>query len=73
MGAFPFWVFVGIDLICNYFKLYNTILEKDLFNIANQININVEKEAMKSALKAQEKMQANKRQQAETGFGVTGP
>ena len=46
---------------------------KDLFNIANQININVEKEAMKSALKAQEKMQANKRQQAETGFGVTGP
>lgn len=46
---------------------------KDLFNIANQININVEKEAIKSALKAQEKMQANKRQQAETGFGVTGP
>ena len=24
MGAFPFWVFVGIDLIFNYFKLYNT-------------------------------------------------
>ncbi len=34
MGAFPFWVFVGVDLIFNYFKLYNTRLEKDLFNIA---------------------------------------
>ena len=34
MGAFPFWVFVGIDMICNYFKMYNTKLEKDLFNIA---------------------------------------
>jgi len=28
---------------------------------------------MQSAMKAQEKMQARKRQQAETGFGVTGP
>jgi len=28
---------------------------------------------MQSALKAQEKMQGRKRQQAETGFGVTGP
>jgi len=46
---------------------------KDLFNIANQININVEKEAMQSTLKAQEKMQLRKRQQAETGFGITGP
>lgn len=34
MGAFPFWVFVGIDLVFNYFKLYNTQLEKDLFNLA---------------------------------------
>lgn len=33
MGAFPFWVFVGIDLIFNYFKLYNTSLEHDLFKI----------------------------------------
>ena len=33
MGAFPFWVFVGIDLIFNYFKLYNTSLEYDLFKI----------------------------------------
>jgi NTP pyrophosphatase (non-canonical NTP hydrolase) len=46
---------------------------KDLFNIANQINIDVEKEAMQSALKAQEKTQGRKKQQAETGFGVTGP
>lgn len=36
MGAFPFWVFVGIDLIFNYFKLYNTILEKGLFYIAKE-------------------------------------
>jgi hypothetical protein len=34
MGAFPFWVFVGIDLIFNYFKLYNTSLEHDLFKIS---------------------------------------
>lgn len=34
MGAFPFWVFVGIDLIFNYFKLYNTSLEYDLFKIS---------------------------------------
>ena len=33
MGAFPFWVFVGIDLIFYYFKLYNTSLEHDLFKI----------------------------------------
>ena len=34
MGALPFWVFVGIDLIFNYCKLYNTSLEHDLFKIS---------------------------------------
>jgi len=36
MGAFPFWVFVGIDLVFNYFKLYDTRLEKDLFNMTKE-------------------------------------
>ena len=39
MGAFPFWVFVGIDLIFNYFKLYNTSLEHDLFKISLEKNV----------------------------------
>ena len=31
MGAFPFWVFVGIDLIYSFFNLYNSSAENDLF------------------------------------------
>lgn len=38
MGAFPFWVFVGIDIIFSYFKLYNTSIEHDLFNKPFEIN-----------------------------------
>ena len=74
-GAGQFEIRRRVDISPVYDNNNNPMIyyAKDLFNIANQININVEKEAMKSALKAQEKMQANKRQQAETGFGVTGP
>ena len=31
MGAFPFWLFVGIDLIYDYFKLYNSQSEEIIF------------------------------------------
>jgi len=31
MGAFPFWLFVGIDLIYDYFKLYNNQSEEIIF------------------------------------------
>ena len=31
MGALPFWVFVGIDLIYSFFNLYNTKSETDLY------------------------------------------
>ena len=31
MGAFPFWVFVGIDLIFDFFKLYGTQTEDAIF------------------------------------------
>ena len=74
-GAGQFEIRRRVDIAPVYDKNNNPMIfyAKDLFNIANQININVEEEAMKSALKAQEKMQGRKRQQAETGFGVTGP
>jgi len=38
MGAFPFWVFVGIDLIFSYFKLYNSSVEYSLFNKPLELN-----------------------------------
>lgn len=38
MGAFPFWVFVGIDLIFSYFKLYNSSAEYSLFNNPLELN-----------------------------------
>lgn len=38
MAAFPFWVFVGIDLIFSYFKLYNTTTEYNLFNKPFELN-----------------------------------
>jgi len=38
MGAFPFWVFVGIDLIFSYFKLYNSSVEYSLFNNPLELN-----------------------------------
>jgi hypothetical protein len=74
-GAGQFEIRRRVDIAPVYDKNNNPMIfyAKDLFNIANQINIDVEKEAMQSALKAQEKMQGRKRQQAETGFGVTGP
>jgi len=74
-GAGQFEIRRRVDITPVYDKNNNPMIfyAKDLFNIANQININVEKEAMQSAMKAQEKIQARKRQQAETGFGVTGP
>ena len=74
-GAGQFEIRRRVDIAPVYDKNNNPMIfyAKDLFNIANQININVEEEAMKSALKAQEKMQGRERQQAETGFGVTGP
>ena len=74
-GAGQFEIRRRVDITPVYDKNNNPMIfyAKDLFNIANQINIDVEKEAMQSAMKAQEKMQARKRQQAETGFGVTGP
>jgi len=74
-GAGQFEIRRRVDIAPVYDKNNNPMIfyAKDLFNIANQINIDVEKEAMQSAMKAQEKMQARKRQQAETGFGVTGP
>jgi hypothetical protein len=31
MGAFPFWLFVGIDLMYDYFKLYNSQSEELIF------------------------------------------
>jgi hypothetical protein len=74
-GAGQFEIRRRVDITPVYDKNNNPMIfyAKDLFNIANQINIDVEKEAMQSALKAQEKMQGRKKQQAETGFGVTGP
>jgi hypothetical protein len=74
-GAGQFEIRRKVDIAPVYDKNNNPMIfyAKDLFNIANQINIDVEKEAMKSALKAQEKTQGRKKQQAETGFGVTGP
>jgi hypothetical protein len=74
-GAGQFEIRRRVDIAPVYDKNNNPMIfyAKDLFNIANQININVEKEAMQSALKSQEKIQSRKRQQAETGFGVTGP
>lgn len=74
-GAGQFEIRRRVDIAPVYDKNNNPMIfyAKDLFNIANQINIDVEKEAMQSALKAQEKMQGRKKQQAETGFGVTGP
>jgi len=32
MGAFPFWVFVGLDLIFDNFKLYGSEIEVAIFN-----------------------------------------
>lgn len=74
-GAGQFEIRRKVDIAPVYDNNNNPMIyyAKDLFNIANQININVEKEAMQSAMKQQERMQANKRQLAETGFGVTGP
>jgi hypothetical protein len=74
-GAGQFEIRRRVDIAPVYDKNNNPMIfyAKDLFNIANQINIDVEKEAMQSALKAQEKTQGRKKQQAETGFGVTGP
>jgi hypothetical protein len=74
-GAGQFEIRRRVDIAPVYDKNNNPMIfyAKDLFNIANQINIDVEKEAMQSALKAQEKVQGRKRQQAETGFGETGP
>jgi hypothetical protein len=74
-GAGQFEIRRRVDIAPVYDKNNNPMIfyAKDLFNIANQININVEKETMQSALKSQEKIQSRKRQQAETGFGVTGP
>ena len=37
MGAFPFWVFVGIDLIFSYFNWYNNEVENNLFQ--SQLNL----------------------------------
>ena len=74
-GAGQFEIRRRIDISPVYDKNNNPMIyyAKDLFAIANKINIDVEKEAMTSALKAQEKIQSRKKQQAETGFGVTGP
>lgn len=74
-GAGQFEIRRRIDISPVYDKKNNAMVyyAKDLFAIANKINIDVEKEAMASALKAQELTQSRKKQQAETGFGVTGP
>lgn len=74
-GAGQFEIRRRIDISPVYDKNNNAMVyyAKDLFAIANKINIDVEKEAMTSALKAQELTQSRKKQQAETGFGVTGP
>ena len=74
-GAGQFEIRRRIDISPVYDKNNNPMVyyAKDLFAIANKINIDVEKEAMSSALKAQELTQSRKKQQAETGFGVTGP
>lgn len=74
-GAGQFEIRRRVDISPVYDNDNNPMIyyAKDLFNIANQININVEKEAMQSALKQQEKMQERKKRQAEIGFGVTGP
>lgn len=34
MGAFPFWVFVGIDLTLDFFKIYGTKIEQTIFTQA---------------------------------------
>jgi|GEM_PF-1997613 len=74
-GAGQFEIRRRIDIAPVYDKNNKPMIyyAKDLFNIANQININVEKEAMEATMKQQEIMQERKKRQAETGFGVTGP
>ncbi len=74
-GAGQFEIRRRIDIAPVYDKNNKPMIyySKDLFNIANQINIDVEKEAMEATIKQQEIMQERKKRQAETGFGVTGP
>ena len=74
-GAGQFEIRRRIDIAPVYDKNNKPMIyySKDLFNIANQINIDVEKEAMKATMKQQEITQERKKRQAETGFGVTGP
>ena len=74
-GAGQFEIRRRIDIAPVYDKNNKPMIyyAKDLFNIANQINIDVEKEAMKATMKQQEITQERKKRQAETGFGVTGP
>ena len=74
-GAGQFEIRRKIDISPVYDNNNNPMIyyAKDLFNIANQININIEKEAMQSAMKQQEITQERKKRQAETSFGVTGP
>lgn len=74
-GAGQFEIRRRIDIAPVYDVNNNPMIyyAKDLFNIANQIKIDVEKEAMKATMKQQEITQERKKRQAETGFGVTGP
>lgn len=74
-GAGQFEIRRRIDIAPVYDVNNNPMIyyAKDLFNIANQINIDVEKEAMKTTIKQQEITQERKKRQAETSFGVTGP
>ena len=74
-GAGQFEIRRRIDIAPVYDKNNKPMIyyAKDLFNIANQINIDVEKETMKATMKKQEITQERKKRQAETGFGVTGP
>jgi hypothetical protein len=39
MGAFPFWVFVGIDLSCLTLSLYGTKTEHELFESNNTASV----------------------------------
>ena len=74
-GAGQFEIRRRIDIAPVYDVNNNPMIyyAKDLFNIANQINIDVEKEAMKTTIKQQEITQERKKRQAETSFGETGP
>lgn len=40
MGAFPFWVFVGTDVVFSAFKLYDSDTEKSIFDNLNTVKNN---------------------------------